>query len=128
MAFSVLIVDDCSAMQSVIRRILTISGFDLEACYFAGDGFEALSMLRRHTVDLVISDVNMPRLDGEAMLRCLAEDENLRNVPVVMVSSDGTRSRVERLVGMGAKGYIVKPFQPAALRAELERVLEVSNG
>ena len=127
MAFSVLIVDDCPAMQTVIRRILGISGFDLEACYFAADGSEALSMLRRHTVDLVISDVNMPRLDGEGMLRCLAEDEELRKVPVVMVSSDGTRSRVDRLVGMGAKGYVVKPFQPAVLRAELERVLEASN-
>lgn len=127
MAFSVLIVDDCSAMQTVIKRILGISGFDLEACYFAADGSEALAVLRRHSVDLIISDVNMPKLDGEALLRCLAEDEALKKVPVVMVSSDGTESRVARLVGMGAKGYIVKPFQPATLRAELERVLEESN-
>ena len=127
MPFSVLIVDDCSAMRSVIRRILAISGFEMAECHFAGDGAEALDVLRRHPVDLVLSDVNMPRLDGEGLLKCLAEDEALCSVPVVMVTSDGTRDRESRLLSMGAKGYITKPFHPEKLRAELERVLEVSH-
>jgi two-component system chemotaxis response regulator CheY len=110
-------------MQVVIRRILGISGFEMSECYLAGDGDEALAVLGRHRVDLIISDVNMPRLDGEGLLARLSSDEKLRSVPVVMVTSDATRTRATRLLRMGAKGYIVKPFQPEVLRAELERVM-----
>jgi two-component system, chemotaxis family, chemotaxis protein CheY len=127
-SFSVLIVDDCAAMRSVIRRILGLSGFEMTECYFAANGSEALSLLRRHRVDLVLSDVNMPVLDGEGFVRQLTADEQLRGVPVVMVTSDSTRSRADRLLAMGAKGYVVKPFQPEVLRAELERVMEVAHG
>src|SRR5215472_10573585 len=64
---SVLIVDDCAAMRRVIRRILGMSGFEMSECYTAGDGEEALSILHRHRVDLILSDVNMPHLDGEGL-------------------------------------------------------------
>lgn len=124
---AILIVDDCSAMRLVIKRILDMSGFEMEACYFAGDGIEALEALRSHHIDLVISDVNMPRLDGEALLRKIAEDDDLRRVPVVMVSSDATQSRANRLLELGAKAYIVKPFHPHAFREQLEKALEVSH-
>lgn len=127
MPSSVLIVDDCPPMRSVIRRMLEISGFPMEECYFAGDGDDALSLLRRHRVDLIISDVYMPGLDGEGMLRRLAEDENLRRVPVVFVSTDGTQGRISRLLEMGARGYVVKPFQPGTLLAELKRALGTAN-
>ncbi len=123
MPSTVLIVDDCASMRNVIRRILGMSGFPVEEYYFADDGDSALALLRRHHVDVILSDINMPRLDGEAMLMRLREDEALRNVPVLIVSSDGTQDRISRLMSAGAKGYIVKPFQPAQLRAELERVL-----
>jgi two-component system chemotaxis response regulator CheY len=83
-------------------------------------------MMRRHRVDLVLSDVNMPRLDGEGLLRQLAADSELCGVPVVIVTSDATNNRASRLLGMGARGYITKPFQPERLRAELERILEVA--
>jgi len=126
MPFSVLIVDDCSMMRTVIRRILGMSGFDMAECYMASDGHEALATMRKHRVDLVLSDVNMPRLDGEGLLREMAADGQLAGVPVVMVTSDGTQNRASRLMSMGARGYITKPFQPETLRAELERVLEVN--
>ena len=121
---SILIVDDCAAMRRVIRRILDMSGFAVGECYEAGDGEQALSVLGQHRVDLILSDVNMPRLDGEGLLERLTRDEKMRAVPVIMVTSDATQSRAARLLGMGAKGYLVKPFQPEALRAELERVME----
>jgi two-component system chemotaxis response regulator CheY len=120
---SILIVDDCSAMRSVIKRIIGISGFEMENCFFASDGEEALSLLRNHRVDLVISDINMPRLDGEAMLRKMSSDPALCGVPVVMVSSDATQSRANRLLELGAKAYVVKPFQPQPFREQLEKVL-----
>lgn len=124
---TVLIVDDCSPMRLVIKRIIGMSGFAMEACHFAGDGEEALDVMRKHRIDLVISDVNMPRMDGEAMMRTISADEALRRIPVVMVSSDGTESRAERLKELGARDYVVKPFQPHAFRERLEKVLEVAH-
>ena len=121
---SILIVDDSSAMRTVIKRILTMSGFEMEACLYACDGEDALSTLRRQPVDLVISDINMPRMDGEALLREMSADPALSGIPVVMVSSDATESRSAKLLGLGAKAYLVKPFQPQALREKLEEVLE----
>jgi two-component system chemotaxis response regulator CheY len=120
---SILIVDDCSAMRLVIKRILGISGFEMEDCFFASDGEDALGVLRKNRIDLVISDVNMPRLDGEAMLRTICADPQLSRIPVVMVSSDATQSRARRLLAIGAKAYVVKPFQPQAFREQLEKVL-----
>jgi two-component system chemotaxis response regulator CheY len=121
---SILIVDDSSAMRTMIKRILAISGFEMDTCLQACDGEDALSTLRRESVSLVISDINMPRMDGEALLREMSADPALSGIPVVIVSSDATESRASRLLGLGAKGYLVKPFQPQMLRDKLEQVLE----
>jgi two-component system chemotaxis response regulator CheY len=122
---SVLIVDDSPMMQKFIARILAAAGFADTRRYFARDGNEAFAVLSGQTVDLVISDINMPNLDGEGLLLRLAQDERLHEVPVLMVSSDSTQSRMERLLEIGARGYIAKPFHPEDLKAALERILEV---
>ena len=124
---TILIVDDCSAVRTVIERILGISGFAMEACHFATDGEDALEVMGRHRVDLVISDINMPRLDGEGLLQRMSEDTELSKIPVVIVSSDSTQSRMERLLAMGARAYVVKPFKAQAFREQVERVLGVEK-
>jgi len=125
---SILIVDDSSAMRSVIKRIITLSGFETEAFLEACDGEDALEVLRRESVDLIISDINMPRMDGESLLREIVADPVLREVPVVIVSSDATESRAGRLLEIGASAYLVKPFQPQMFREKLEQVLEAVHG
>ena len=126
---SILIVDDSSAMRTVIKRILEMSGFEMETCLYACDGEDALSTLRRQPVDLVISDINMPRMDGEALLREMSADPALSGIPVVIVSSDANRSqRPACLLGLGARAYVVKPFQPQVFREKLEQVLEAVHG
>jgi two-component system, chemotaxis family, chemotaxis protein CheY len=125
---SILIVDDSSAMRSVIKRILTLSGFDMDTCLEACDGEDALLALRRQSVDLVISDINMPRMDGETLLREMSADPALCGIPVVIVSSDATESRATRLLELGASAYLVKPFQPQVFREKLEQVLEAVHG
>jgi two-component system, chemotaxis family, chemotaxis protein CheY len=125
---SILIVDDSSAMRSVIKRILTLSGFEMDTCLDACDGEDALRALRRQPVDLVISDINMPRMDGETLLREMSADPALCRIPVVIVSSDATESRASRLLGLGASAYLVKPFQPQVFREKLEQVLEGVHG
>lgn len=128
MAYRVLIVDDSPAMRAFIRRVMDISGFELACCLEAGDGNEALDVLRREWVDLVLTDINMPGMDGEEFLRNLEADEMLRKVPVVVISTDATSKRIERMISLGARGYVTKPFSPETLRAELDRTLGVACG
>jgi CheY-like chemotaxis protein len=127
MALTILIVDDSSAMQTVIRRMLSISGLEVGACYFARNGVEALAALGRNLVDLVISDINMQGLDGEGLLLRMMEDERLKGIPALIVSSDSTHERAARMLALGARGYLVKPFTPEALYEEVTRILELSH-
>jgi two-component system chemotaxis response regulator CheY len=125
MAYRVLIVDDSPAMRTFVRRVLEISGFELASCLEAGHGGEALDLLRREWVDLVLTDINMPVMDGEEFLRRLETDEILRALPVVVISTDATANRVQRMLSLGARGYVTKPFSPETLRLELDRTLGV---
>ena len=123
MAYRVLIVDDSAAMRTFVRRVIEISGFELASCFEAGDGREALDLLKREWVDLVLTDINMPGMDGEEFLRRLGEDEMFRDLPVVVISTDATSHRIERMMSLGARGYVTKPFTPETLRAQLEQTL-----
>ena len=123
MAYRVLLVDDSPAMRSFIRRVMVLSGFDLEACVEAGDGAEALERLRREKVDVILTDINMPHMDGEELLRRLSEDAELCDIPAIVVSTDSTKPRILRMIGLGAQGYVAKPFSPESLREALEKVL-----
>ena len=114
-------------MRLVIRRVIQLSGFAVESFVEAGDGVQALCALRRQAVDVVLTDINMPNMNGEQLMIALQAEDKLRRLPVVVVSTDATRHRIERMLDLGAKGYITKPFQPEALREELERVLGVAH-
>ena len=125
MSYRVLITDDSPAMRAFVRRVIELSGFDLAACFEAGDGAEALDVLRTEWVDAILTDINMPKMDGEELLRLLAADEMLRSIPTIVISTDATENRIARLLSLGARGYVTKPFRPETLRAELERTLGV---
>ena len=127
MAYRVLIVDDSPAMRSFIHRVMQICGFDCGACFEAGDGQEALGVLQREWVDLILTDLNIPGMNGEEFVRRMEQDECLRSIPVLVVSTDGTGQRIRQMLSMGVKGYLSKPFTPEALREELERVLGASH-
>lgn len=127
MAYRVLIVDDSPAMRVFIRRVIEISGFELSECFEAGNGAEAMDVLRANWVDAILTDINMPVVDGEEFLRRLANEEILRSVPAIVISTDATRNRMDRMMSLGARGYITKPFRPEDLRSELERTLEARH-
>jgi two-component system chemotaxis response regulator CheY len=127
MAYRVLIVDDSPAMRSFVRRVMELSGFDLSECFEAGDGSAAMSLLRSEWVDAILTDINMPGMDGEEFLRLLSADDLLRSIPAIVISTDATRNRMDRLATLGARGYITKPFLPEDLRDVLERTLGDPN-
>ncbi|HSW51040.1 MAG TPA: response regulator [Bryobacteraceae bacterium] len=127
MAYNVLIVDDSPAMRSFVRRVLDLSGIEVGRCLQAGNGQEALNLLREEWVDIVLTDINMPTMDGEQFVRRLADDDALRSIPVLVVSTDRTEGRAQQMMMLGAKGYVAKPFLPETLREELERALGVAN-
>ena len=123
MAYRLLIVDDSPAMRAFVRRVVGLSGFDLAACFEAANGQEALDLLRHEWVDAILTDINMPGMDGEEFLRRLAGDEMYRSIPAIVISTDATHHRRERLLAIGARGYLSKPFLPEALRAQLAATL-----
>ena len=128
MAYCVMIVDDSRSMRSFVRRVMDLSGFEVDSCFDAANGAEALALLHAHPVDIILTDINMPEMNGEDFVRELEQEEKFRSIPVVVVSTDATQNRIRRMLDLGAKGYVVKPFSPEALRGELERVLGVTNG
>lgn len=123
MAFTILIVDDSPAMRSFVKRVLDLSGFETGTCYEAGNGQEALDVLANEWVDVILTDINMPVMNGEEFVERLAANESFHSIPVLVVSTDRTEDRVKQMISIGAKGYVKKPFQPEELREELERVL-----
>lgn len=128
MAFQLLIVDDSETMREFIARVIALSGFDVGVCLHASNGREALEVLRGNWIDVVLTDVNMPVMNGEQFLAAMNADEMLRTIPVLVISTDGTRHRVERMMSLGAKGYVTKPFSPEQLRNSLEKVLGAQAG
>jgi two-component system chemotaxis response regulator CheY len=128
MAYSVLIVDDSPVMRSFIRRVMTLSGFEVGECLEAANGEEALARLRDHgRIDVMLTDINMPKMNGEELLEQLGNDGRLRSVPALVISTDATKDRILRMISLGAEGYMTKPFSPEALREELERILGERN-
>ena len=129
MAFNVLIVDDSSSMRAVIKKIVKISGFRVGECWEAGDGKEAVNVLSNQWVDLVLTDINMPNMNGLELVKAMKEDELLKSIPVVIVTTEGSEKRVQEFMSLGASGYIKKPFQPEDIKAILSSIMgETEHG
>lgn len=124
MSFRVLIVDDSPAMRGFVHRVLDSSGLQLGAVFEAGDGLEALDLLAREWVDVILTDINMPRMDGETFVTRLSQSPAYAEVPVIVISTDATSARREHLYALGVRGYLAKPFTPEMLREEIEKVME----
>jgi len=127
MGYRVMIVDDSPSMRAFVRRVMELSGFEMDACVNAGNGAHGLAVLEGQPVDIILTDINMPEMNGEDFLRRLEQHERYRTIPVVVISTDATENRMQRMMQLGAKGYLSKPFSPEALRGELERVLGVPH-
>ena len=123
MAFNVLIVDDSSSMRAVIKRTIKVSGFNVGEYFEAGDGREALKILSSKWVDLVLSDINMPNMNGLELMAEMKKNELLSSIPVVMVTTEGSERIVEESIRLGASKYIKKPFFPEDIKNMLRSLV-----
>ena len=115
----VLIVDDSAAIRKILQRVLKQAELPLGAVHEAGDGVEALATLKDNKVDLILSDINMPNMDGLELLGKLKSDDALKAVPIIMVSTEGSQTKVLEAVQLGAAGYVRKPFTPDQIKDKL---------
>jgi len=101
-----LIVDDSSVMRKIVERCLRQAGVDLKQVLEAGNGAEALSVLKDNPVDLILCDINMPIMDGLEFVKQLSGEPNAKGVPVVMITTEGSEAHVVQAISCGARGYI----------------------
>jgi two-component system chemotaxis response regulator CheY len=116
----ILTVDDSPSMRDMVRIALSGAGFEVTQ---ATDGEEALQLAREHSFDLILSDVNMPRMNGIDLIRALRAENAYRHTPILMLTTDGSADSKREGKEAGATGWIVKPFDPAQLIATMLRVL-----
>ena len=118
-----LIVDDSSVMRKIIERSLRQAGIELSEVFEAANGVEALAALGRTKVDLILSDINMPIMDGLEFVRQLQGVAEAKNIPVVMITTEGSETNVMQALSLGAKGYIRKPFTPDQVKEHVVPIL-----
>ncbi|MHC1745238.1 MAG: PleD family two-component system response regulator [Syntrophobacteraceae bacterium] len=128
MPYNVLIVDDSKSMRQILRKILAVSGFNLGECLEASNGEEALRVLEDNWVDLILSDIHMPVMDGLGLLRNLRKHSDWSDLPVVLVTTESNEDRIQEAISLGARGYVRKPFKPEEIRAHLNEIIGESDG
>jgi two-component system, chemotaxis family, chemotaxis protein CheY len=123
MPYNVLIVDDSSTMRNVIKKVLRLTGISFGSCLEAGNGQEAMVILENNWVDLILSDINMPVMDGFGLLRAVKSQPSFQDVPVVLITTESNEKRLQEAMQLGAKGYIHKPFTPETVRSLVREVM-----
>ena len=127
MSFNILIVDDSKILRSVVKKALRIANVPMNEVYEAANGAEALEIAKGNWIDLILADINMPVMNGIELVDRLLGDEMLASIPVVIVSSEGSASRLEQLKDKGICGHLRKPFQPEELRNIVFEELGIPN-
>ena len=121
-ALKFLVVDDFSTMRRIVRNLLKELGFtNVEE---AEDGAVALDKLRNNKFDFVVSDWNMPNMDGLTLLQSVRADPNLKALPFLMITAEAKKENIIAAAQAGASGYIVKPFTAGTLQEKLEKIFD----
>jgi two-component system chemotaxis response regulator CheY len=120
---SILVVDDFSTMRRIIKGLLQDLGF--ANITEADDGLTALSLLKAGNFDLLITDWNMPGMQGVELLRQVRADERMKKLPVLMLTAEATRAQIVAAAQAGVSGYVIKPFTAATLREKIDKIFAV---
>src|SRR6185369_248607 len=120
----ILVVDDSAAIRKILTRVLRQTGMAIQTIHEAGDGQEALAVMAQHRIDLVLSDINMPKMDGLQLLASLKASPQWHSIPVVMITTEGGETKVAEAVRLGAAGYVRKPFTADQIKEKLVGILQ----
>jgi two-component system chemotaxis response regulator CheY len=124
---SVLIVDDSSTIRLIVRRCLEQGELGIAEVWEAANGEEALDVLATQSVDVVLADINMPKMDGFQLLTAMKLDQRWKTVPVLMITTEASASSVLDAVQKGASGYIRKPFTAVQIRSQISALLKAAT-
>lgn len=127
MAYNILIVDDSPSMRKVMIKTLQMSQYPIGEFYEASNGEEALAVCDKKWIDVILTDLNMPVMDGITLLENLHADELLKNIPTVVVSTEGRPAIIEHIRKLGIVEYIRKPFQPELIAETLEKLMGIEH-
>ena len=122
----ILIVDDFSTMRRIIKNLLRDLGFTNTA--EADDGQTALPMLQQGNFDFLITDWNMPGMEGIELLKRVRADDNLKSMPVLLVTAEAKKEQIVEAAQAGVNGYIVKPFTAGTLKEKIDKIFERIEG
>jgi two-component system chemotaxis response regulator CheY len=123
MSYNILIVDDSKTIRSVIKKTLDIAGVPVGDLYEAENGKEALDVMNSNWIDLIFADINMPVMSGIEMVKKMSEDNMLDKTPVIIVSTEGSKTRIDDLLELGVRAYLRKPINPEDLRNIVKEVM-----
>jgi two-component system chemotaxis response regulator CheY len=112
MSLNILLVDDSATVRAVLSKTLQIAGVPVKELYQAANGQEALAILSSHWIDLVLADINMPVMTGIELVVKMSADNLMKSIPVIIVSTDGSATRIEELRAKGVRAFVRKPFTP----------------
>ena len=127
MDLNILVVDDSQMVRAVIAKTLQLSQVPVKELFQAANGKEALDILGDNWIDLVFADINMPVMTGVEMIEIMHKDGLLQTVPVIIISSDGSSTRMDQLKAKGVTAYIRKPFTPELLKSVVDDILGVKH-
>lgn len=116
----ILVVDDSPTIRKFISIALKVKGFEIIS---AGDGMEALELLPNDSVDLVITDLNMPNIDGFNLIERIRTNENYQNTPIIVMSNLSDSEDIQRAMNLGANSYLIKPFDQNNITKEVAKYL-----
>jgi two-component system chemotaxis response regulator CheY len=125
MSNHILIVDDSLLMRTALKRTIDMVGIETASITEASNGIEALEVLESNPVDLILTDINMPEMNGIELIHCLKEKSEYANIPVIVITTESSTARIEDLQEEGIQDYLHKPFTPEEFRETITRSLGI---
>jgi len=123
MAYNILVVDDSQTMRAVLTKTICMAGLEMGTVFEAENGREALDILEKEWVDIVFADINMPVMNGVEMVKEMQKLGYMESTPVVIISTEGSKTRLDTLREMGVRGFLRKPVSPELFKSVVDGVL-----
>ena len=127
MSYKILIVDDSAVTRAVLKKTIAMTGVPVREIIEATNGRDAIDKLEHAGVDLIMADLNMPTMNGLEMTDKIFANDKTSHIPVVIVSTESSSTRIDQLQAKGVRGYVHKPFLPEQIRDVLSEVLDLSD-